>query len=489
MKSLIITLLLTGTSLLVQGQEKISAYMDKAVYNTPFDAPYLETYLGVETQTLTLKEGKDGWQAAVDVTVLVKDGEKIVNFDTYRLSTGWQQDTAQIVSTLLMQRRLALEEGVYALETTLRDAYDTSRQIALPILPVMVDFPDGTVNFSDIHLLASAEKTTSTSVFERNGFDMMPYLLPYFPTSQNKIMFYTEVYGLEEEYLNEDVLFTYFISTKGASQHIGTMHGYQKKKGADVNVLLSTLDIKDLPTGEYQLHVQVRDKQNKLIAEKRKNFYRSNKRAISDFNNLAHLDIEHTFVAGYTDEQVAYYLDASAIIASAREQEIIETVKAQGDPMLQRQFLYNFWLERDLTNPKERWEKYLALVRYTEANYATMNRHGFQTDRGRVYLQYGPPNEMDRSGFEAASNPHEVWVYNRTPRGETNVIFVFMNKDMVSNDYRLIHSTATGEIFNQNWEAELYNTFTSPTIDGANTRDHFGTKVTDQYDYINQRDR
>ncbi len=467
----------------------LSAYLDKCVFNTPYDEPYLETYLGVDTRTLTLEEVAGGLQGGVLVTILVKDGEEIINFDKYELKTSVIQDSSLIASSLMAQRRLAIDEGVYALETTIEDLNNPENVATLPIVPVIVDFADEGINMSDIHLIESATPVEEPTPFSRHGMEMMPYLLPYFPTIREEAWFYAEVYGLDEEYLDEDILVRYFISAKGAKQPIGDMMGFQKQKGRDVNVIIGRLNVKNLPSGEYELQLEIRDRQNNLLIDRRKAIYRSNRKSIEDFNNLALLDIEETFVAEYTDEQVSYFLDASSVIATPKEQQVIATLQEQDDPMLRRQFLYNFWLDRDLVDPEERWKKYQVLVRFTEENYATMNRHGFDTDRGRVYLQYGPPNELDRSGFEAASNPHELWVYNQTPRGETNVIFVFMNSDMVSNEFRLIHSTATGEIFNDNWQSMLFNTFTPSSIDGADTRDHFGTKVTDQYQYLQQRDR
>lgn len=468
---------------------QLSAYLDHAVFNTTFDEPYVETYIGVDTRTLTLAEVEGGLQGGVLVTLLVKDGEEIVNFDKYELKTQVITDSSMIRSSLMAQRRLSLDEGVYGMELSIEDLNNPENTATLPIIPVIIDFADNSINLSDLHLIEEAVPVDEPTPFSRSGLDMVPYLLPYFPTAREDLWFYAEVYGLDQEYLDEDILVRYFVSAKGAKQPISDMLAFQKQKGRAVNAIVGKLPIKNLPSGEYELQLEIRDRQNELLIDRRKAIFRSNRKSLEDFNNLALLDIENTFVAAYTDTQINYYLDASAVIATPKEQQVIKTLQEQSDPMLRRQFLYNFWLDRDLVNPEERWKKYLTLVRFTEETYATMNRHGFDTDRGRVYLQYGPPNEMDRSGFEAASNPHELWVYNTTPRGETNVIFVFMNSDMVSNDFRLIHSTATGEIFNENWQAQLFNTFTPSSIDGADSRDHFGTKVTDQYQYLQQRDR
>jgi len=34
-----------------------------------------------------------------------------------------------------------------------------------------------------------------------------------------------------------------------------------------------------------------------------------------------------------------------------------------------------------------------------------------KTDRGRVYLKYGPPNIISRKLYEPSSYPYEIWHY------------------------------------------------------------------------------
>jgi hypothetical protein len=111
-----------------------------------------------------------------------------------------------------------------------------------------------------------------------------------------------------------------------------------------------------------------------------------------------------------------------------------------------------------------------------------MNRVGFETDRGRVYLQYGPPNELYESRFDAGSKPYEIWQYNIIANNETNIIFVFHNDDLVSNDYRLIHSNATGEVHNEHWKLLINENFEFDGIkdfDNTGPREHIGSQTYD----------
>ena len=41
-----------------------------------------------------------------------------------------------------------------------------------------------------------------------------------------------------------------------------------------------------------------------------------------------------------------------------------------------------------------------------------MMKDGYRTDRGRVYLIYGEPDQIDRFPSETNMKPYEVWYYN-----------------------------------------------------------------------------
>lgn len=490
LKRLLLSFLCGSLLLPLSAQPGMSVYLDYCLFTSPANGPYLEVYVGIDLRTITMVPVSEGWRGEVELLLLLKDGDgKIVNFDKV-ISAPLATDSVAMTNSLLLQRRLAISEGAFALEAIVTDGTDSTNVWQSPLQPIEVDFSAETVNFSGIHFVQEATPTSEEDLFVRNGLFMPPYLLPYYPTQQDALVFYAEVYGLDEGYLDEDILITYAAHVRNDVQAIPNMLVFQKVKGKAVLPVVGGLNLANLPSGEYELHLTVRDRQNNEIARTKTVFYRSNKKGIEQLSNLTLLDVGNTFVAEYTDEQVAYFIKSLRPIGTAQEVNAIASLTAQEDASLNRQFFYNFWVNRNLTKPEESWAKYLTLVRYTEANYATNNRHGFETDRGRVYLEYGPPNEMDIAGFESSTKPYEIWTYNVINRGESNVVFVFLNEDMITNEFRLIHSTATGEISNDRWQQMLYNTFTPGLdMDDNGTRDHFGTKVSDQYNFNQRRDR
>lgn len=80
-----------------------------------------------------------------------------------------------------------------------------------------------------------------------------------------------------------------------------------------------------------------------------------------------------------------------------------------------------FWRPRDdvpATERNEREEEYFARVQHAEEKF----RHGdlgFRSDRGRVYVTYGPPDQVDARSFELDSPAYEIWYYYESGRSFT----------------------------------------------------------------------
>ena len=119
-----------------------------------------------------------------------------------------------------------------------------------------------------------------------------------------------------------------------------------------------------------------------------------------------------------------------------------------------KQFLYNFWKYRDSepSTPRNEYkDDYMRRVEYANTNYKFMGREGYQTDRGRVYLTYGEPDQRDFFPNQPNLKPYEVWFYNQIEGG---VSFYFGDVTGFGN-YELLHSNKRGEVRDDNWESRI----------------------------------
>jgi len=119
-----------------------------------------------------------------------------------------------------------------------------------------------------------------------------------------------------------------------------------------------------------------------------------------------------------------------------------------------RKFLADFWVKRDpdkSTPINEMKIEYFKRVEYANQHFSVGNKEGWKTDRGRVYIMYGPPDEYERHPSEVDSKPYEIWYYHNIEGG---VEFVFVDKSGFS-DYILVHSTKRNEIRDDNWRIHI----------------------------------
>ena len=101
-----------------------------------------------------------------------------------------------------------------------------------------------------------------------------------------------------------------------------------------------------------------------------------------------------------------------------------ETVKALNHHNLTEWF-ESYWKEKDPT-PTTEYNELLSefYQRVQEANrkFGTRNREGWETDRGRIYLLYGPPLKIDNGRYTSHSVPYLIWEYTHDKK------FIFIDK-------------------------------------------------------------
>jgi GWxTD domain-containing protein len=115
------------------------------------------------------------------------------------------------------------------------------------------------------------------------------------------------------------------------------------------------------------------------------------------------------------------------------------------------QFIENFWLRRDPTPDtveNEFKEEHYRRIAYANENFAS-GIPGWMTDRGRIYIEYGPPDEiedhssggfynrpMEEGGGETSTYPFVQWRYRYIEGMGNNVVLEFVDPSM-SGEFHL----------------------------------------------------
>ncbi len=99
------------------------------------------------------------------------------------------------------------------------------------------------------------------------------------------------------------------------------------------------------------------------------------------------------------------------------------------------QFVEQFWLRRDPTPStveNEFKEEHYRRIAYANQHFAS-GISGWKTDRGRIYITHGPPDEIEAhpaGGGATAAYPLEQWRYRYIEGIGTNVIIEFVDPTM-----------------------------------------------------------
>lgn len=116
-------------------------------------------------------------------------------------------------------------------------------------------------------------------------------------------------------------------------------------------------------------------------------------------------------------------------------------------------FVETFWARRDPTpgTPENEFkEEHYRRVAYANEHFAA-GVPGWKTDRGRVYIIYGPPDKIeshtgDQKPSSDSPNPSEVWIYRRIQNVGHNVRWEFVDTCRCGK-YRLKADPTTIEPF------------------------------------------
>jgi GWxTD domain-containing protein len=139
--------------------------------------------------------------------------------------------------------------------------------------------------------------------------------------------------------------------------------------------------------------------------------------------------------ANWLNQDVAY-------IITNQERQAFERLGVEAECA---HFVEQFWLRRDPTPDtveNEFKEEHYRRIAFANQHFASDRMQGSSTDRGRIYITYGPPDEiesqMSPEGKTGATEtyPFDQWLYHHNAALGDDVLFEFVDSAR-DNEYRL----------------------------------------------------
>ena len=384
-------------------------------------------------------------KASVKIQFANEKTNQVIGRQYNFLSEEYKDTISEEKNSMYNLVRIPLPLGTYRMKIT---AFDANDSLAPPLTyqeVVTIDFDREKVWISDIQAVSVLEPTDEQSVFTKYGYDYMPYFSTFYPENIAKLTYFAGIYNLDKE---EKEFYAYsYIAQEGPYMPFSADFLKEKKlQNTNNYALIQQFDIDSLPSGNYNLVLDVKDKQDSLYNRATLFFQRSNP-SVAQPNT--------TPITNLSFDTMKLYLNYIYPIATTVERDFINRV-TPSDYKAIEDFFQKFWYVRDKNNPQEAWFKYYKMVMQVNKNYTTLRFKGYKTDRGYYYLKYGPPNYIEQYPSDINSYSYEIWSYYSFPAtGQTHVYFVFYEKDLVSKDFRLLHTNANGELQNSRWKQIL----------------------------------
>ena len=471
---------LIAAFLLVQTMHAtVGIVVETKTYHTPGQGPRVEVSMAFLAGTmLTVPNSAGFMQARVEALTIIEQAGTIKAFAKTDVLGPERLDSLQ--QDLIHQEVFQLEPGAYELVIEARDMNGPDSAITRYRVPMAVGAQAEGVSISDV-MLAERIVPASAENPRASGYWPVPLLTDYLPSVISTIGIYAEAYGTDA-LIGTDSLFLLSCQIEDFEHKKvqGAFKRIQRAKGAAVVPLAIEMPIAELPSGNYLAVVEARDRDSALLARREIFFQRNNAvRRQYDLESMGTLDLSSTFAGAITDrDTLAEHLASMRPIADNLEQKIIDERWKDRDMDLMRRFFYSFWANRG-TDPEAAWKAYEAEVVKVNKLFGCRVLKGYQTDRGMVYLKYGPPNTMMDRMNEMDAYPYTIWHYYRAGRF-TNRRFVFYQPDLISQCLTLLHSEVPGEIQNPRWNQILHSrNVAAPNVDPMKVDTQSGERAND----------
>ncbi len=439
----------------ILAQNELNFEFDYARFNYDSSSVYIEFYYELNPKNMRFTPTDKGQLSEAVVHLEMKN----MSTNEYAINKDWKiQNIVNVTEKDSIPKSVSdvlgfvVPAGKYSLVFVIRDAKDPSFNKTINETVVVEPFKSNKFSISEIEIARNIkiDDADQNSLFYKNSMEIFPNPSMVYTHQFPALFFYAELYHLKlADGKTEFSLLRNLYNSSGVSVH---KNSKTIKQTDQALVEYGVINLSKFPTDSYSLELSLVDPVTNKAFASTKRFYLYNPNVI-DTNRSSNINagvLGSEFGLLSMDECNKMFLYAK-YLASQKE---IDQFSKLDSLNAKREFLFNFWKVRDdnpATAKNEIKEEYMNRVALTNKNFSRLNREGYLTDRGRVVLLFGEPDQKDYFPSESEVKPYEVWFYNQIEGGVT---FIFGDVSGFGN-YELLHSTKRGELQDGNWMRRL----------------------------------
>ncbi|MBP7461869.1 MAG: GWxTD domain-containing protein [Candidatus Delongbacteria bacterium] len=396
--------------------------------------PYLELYLLVLTSSLDYQPISQGFESRFQIVIRFHDLQGHPVFQDSLQGTHQVADTSRMQlgeHDLRIYPRI-LAPGDYRISIELQDKISAKSSLYQDTLRCSA-YPRDSLSLSGIQLAKNITAEEGKSLLHKSGYRIIPNILLTYTQQDTSLYYFFEIYGSHgiDQADSVDIRHRIVNMNREPIQEKSSRVSISNRNLAMVGVM----DIGSLESGRYALEIEIIHDQDTLRQSKRFYNIKPTESRIYPISDQRLDEIYSEIKPIATDEELALFLQLDG-----KDKKV--------------EFLKDFWKKRDptpSTSDNETLMEYYRNLEYVKKSFKPLNnRNPVETDRGKIYLKYGAPDEVQRYPNESGKKPYEIWYYYR----EGKQFFVFADMKGVG-DYSLVHSTWPGEYYDDGWERKI----------------------------------
>lgn len=421
--------------------------VDYARFRYDNQSAYIEVYYGFYPRLVTLERREGMFRGGIQLQMrLVNAAGEVLRQERSLLPIAITDTSGNGTrSTVITQAGYQLPFGEYRLHVVATDSLQASRRDSIEI-PISVKPYGSEPALSDLELCSEIKSSDDkTNAFYKNSLEVVPNATLVFGVTSSPVLFhYLELYNLDPH--RQYVLQTRVVD---GAQKVVKETTTPRKFGVRNAVDVGMVNVTSMSSGKYRLVVSLVDEGGTVLHATEKTFYIYNPHIQPA--QVSAVALKASELAGMTTDELAAEFRKAQYVATDEDIRTFAQLTAEG---ARREFLSKFWADVEKGKPGKnpvRRADYLQRVAIANQRYGNNTREGWMTDRGRVYILYGDPDEIERLPSLGNAKPHEIWHYYQIENG---VEFVFIDRSGFS-EYVLVHSTKRGELRDDEWKRLL----------------------------------
>jgi GWxTD domain-containing protein len=315
------------------------------------------------------------------------------------INEGTFQLTNSREKKMTFREEFELPAGNYIVKIQSNDL-TTNKSLNRKIELKLKDISEKSVVLSDILLLEELTTDSTDKLVE-----IVPKIKNNFPEELEKFYIYFELFS-EKNPKNVEVNYEFMT----ADEEVEFDSTFVIVAEQTVSSHYIKINKKNLEKNRYNIKLNIKDKDDSSERQKLVSFFWITTPQTSEDISLA-------------IRQMRYILPEDTLDKYLEE-----------DLEKQKEFFKRYWDNRD-PNPKttvnELMEEYFGRVNKANREFSNFSNNGWLSDRGRILIKFGYPDDVERHPFELYSNPYVIWRFYALRK-----VFLFVDRTGFG-DYQL----------------------------------------------------